>query len=602
MDLAGLIQNFVRKKTDNEQTVKSDRSNTASSKDFKSQTLFSSEPLQNNETEFSYFSRTEKQSQNYSVQACSAKTSNTKSSETKYKTPSDIAKDIIKDIYATTSVGTPTTGKDIEKHIKQINAYNVEEVLEEYQKQSEGDNESLISAIMNEKGLSSEARMKMVEHIEKALIESYKKMGVDVSDIEQKIYKEIQRQKDKNCFQSFDSTVLDDLNAKLIARGKDGYAKRIAEILGEKSVSNKEEVNNIATQLYDDIYATTAVGTPTTGKNIKEHVKKINKDNVQEVLESYTKKTGKDKESLISAIFNEKGLSAKDRAEMVLHIENALLDKYESMGVYVADIRQSLKKEIAYQRDRMGSMDGSLLEKINKKLEDRLRVNNNHQEIKPADGKVNEVRHQGNTGDCGLLASINAIVKSPKGKEILDKSVKVNSDGSVTVHLQGVNKTYTFSKEELEGAKELSTGDLDVRALEKAVERYMMEEEHDDIVGIRPNDAYRILLGKSHVDFGKLDVWWDKSIGIRDSFKEKIKDPNTIFTVWRTPKQAYEREAEVFYTTKEGIPLYAQHAYSVSRADDKYVYLVNPWDSSKEIRLTFEEFKKLFDRYDEVHI
>jgi len=601
VDLAGLIQNFVRKKTDNEQTVKSDRSNTSSSKDFKSTTLFSSEPLQNNETEFSYFSRTENQSQNYSVQACSAKTSNTKSSETKDKTPSDIAKDIIKDIYATTSVGTPTTGKDIEKHIKQINAYNVEAVLEEYQKQSKGDNESLISAIMNEKGLSSEARMKMVEHIEKALIESYKKMGIDISDIEQKIYKEIQRQKDKKFFQSFDSSVLDDLNAKLIARGKDGCAKWVAKILGEKSVSNKEEVNNIATQLYDDIYATTAVGTPTTGKNIKEHVKKINKDNVQEVLESYTKKTGKDKESLISAILNEKGLSAKDRAEMVMHIENALLDKYESMGVYVADIRQSLKKEIEYQRDRMGSMDTSLIDKLNQKLEDRLNSNkypHSTHDTKPADGKVNEVTYQGNTGDCWLLASINAIAKSPKGREILNKSLKVNPDGSVTVHLQGVNKTYTFSKAELEGSTELSTGDMDVRALEKAVERYMMEEEHDDINGNRSIIAYQVLLGKSKMDLRGLDDLWDRKIGISESYREKINDPNTICTASIQGKFP----DDVAFTTKDGEKIYAGHAYSVVRADDKYVYLINPWNSGQEVRLTFEEFKKHFTRFTDVKL
>lgn len=355
----------------------------------------------------------------------------------------------------------------------------------------------------------------------------------------------------------------------------------------------------IAGTLIRDIYADDDgfLELPTTGKYIKNHIRQINKDNVSEVLISYKEKTGKDEESLISAIFSEKGLSPEERAEMVRHTENALLEQYESKGVYVNDVRKMLKKEIFYQEDRIGPMNAELIDKLNDKLEDRLMGKKYlSRETKPADGKVNEVIYQGNTGDCWLLAPVNSIAKSPKGQEILNKSLKVNPDGSVTVSLQGVKKSYTFSKAELEGSTELSTGDMDVRALEKAVERYMMENKHNDINGNRAINAYKILLGKSRVDLGGWDEIWDMHVGISDSYRKKIQDPNTICNAAIHDNDDYLGGG----TTNDGVELHANHMYSVVRADNKYVYLINPWDSGKEIRMTFEEFKKTFNSFADV--
>ena len=389
------------------------------------------------------------------------------------------------------------------------------------------------------------------------------------------------------------------------AKTKAAAKKKLKAMQAEKAsntynTNDTYPVSTIIDDLYNDIYAKKRFGTPTTGKNIKEHVKRINKDNILEVVSGYYAKTGKDKQSLVSAIFHEVGLSADDRAEMVLYIENCLLDKHESKGVYVKDLREIIKKEIQYQKDKIGVMSGELLDKLNDKLNDRLKGKLMGQNMKDADGSINEVSYQGLTSDCWLLASINSIVKSPKGKQILNNSIKVNNDGSVTVHLKGVNKTYTFSRVELYGSTELATGDMDVRALEKAVERYMIEEKHDDINGDRRITAYKILLGESHLDLGGWDEIWDIVVGISDSYRKKIQDPNTICTAAVHDTLGKKQDSDIVCTTSGGTQIYKNHAYSVVRADDKYVYLINPWNSGNEIRMTFEEFKNTFNSFTDV--
>ena len=53
----------------------------------------------------------------------------------------------------------------------------------------------------------------------------------------------------------------------------------------------------------------------------------------------------------------------------------------------------------------------------------------------------------------------------------------------------------------------------------------------------------------------------------------------------------------VLFTTPEGTEIFSNHAYSVVRCDDKYVYLINPWNNQKEIRMGFKDFKNTFDYY-----
>ena len=107
-----------------------------------------------------------------------------------------------------------------------------------------------------------------------------------------------------------------------------------------------------------------------------------------------------------------------------------------------------------------------------------------------------------------------------EGQKILDNSICVNDDGSVTVHLNGKNKTYTISLDELMTEKG-SCGDMDVKALELAIKKYLEEEnssELGDIDGNFVTTATDILIGSLGTSYK--NVYSDDFI---DSFNDKDK-------------------------------------------------------------------------------
>jgi uncharacterized protein YvpB len=48
--------------------------------------------------------------------------------------------------------------------------------------------------------------------------------------------------------------------------------------------------------------------------------------------------------------------------------------------------------------------------------------------------------------------------------------------------------------------------------------------------------------------------------------------------------------------------LTTNHAYAVLRADSEYVYLINPWKSDSEIKITREQFKEFFNYYNQMEL
>ena len=214
------------------------------------------------------------------------------------------------------------------------------------------------------------------------------------------------------------------------------------------------------------------------------------------------------------------------------------------------------------------------------------------------DGVIDNFK-QGKTGDCYLLAALDALSNTEEGRKYIKDSVKKNILGSVTVTLKGINKSYTITKFEMESASHLSTGDDDVKAIELAFEKYRKEQIEEKMALLSSdksgfaalNDAikgFKIRTGNGTLDDSLngggannfIYIFTGKSGNIIPNEKNKnykslseISDlSSTAMTI--SFKDDYNRQ------------IVSNHAYAVLFSDEKETVLVNPWDNSKVIKLS----------------
>lgn len=131
-----------------------------------------------------------------------------------------LVKSLHDDIYAKTKWGLPTTGKNIGKHISQINKNNVDEVCRQYKQQN---GESLMVAVMSERGLPPEERAKYMKHISNARLAAAKSQGIYVDDLAKDFNKEIDYQMKK--FGLANATFLNSFEKKLNDRIEAKYTR-----------------------------------------------------------------------------------------------------------------------------------------------------------------------------------------------------------------------------------------------------------------------------------------------------------------------------------------------------------------------------------------
>ncbi len=210
-----------------------------------------------------------------------------------------------------------------------------------------------------------------------------------------------------------------------------------------------------------------------------------------------------------------------------------------------------------------------------------------------SDGVVDNTK-QHDVGDCWVLAGVNALNDTPAGKQMIKNAIKHHPDGSVTVELKGVNKSYTFTPDEIGAhdytdlSKEMSTGDIDMNIIEMAFEAYRKEiipadkskrvgalalaSPEDPLRGGYKEDTIKILTGKS-----------SKEAHLKRSV-EKMLDKK-----FNNP-DAYALMCNFKEDDSSMGDIINNHAYSIRRVTEDSVIVINPWDSSEEIVYPKDKF------------
>ena len=483
--------------------------------------------------------------------------------------------------------------ENLEHDIYSLTSANVRDVLEEY---SETYGTSLIADIFNKKNLDGVDKAKYAKYIVDKLCESFD-----------------QTEQCDNIRERFNN-IIDQKYLKNNGVSIKELEKLVNLLLNYQIDSSSLLANDIDNELKNK----KPFGIPMADKNLLNTVKCINSENVSGVLMSYTEQN--DGNTLLDDIIERYDLKFETRKVYINHIITAYLDFAKEKGIKIDDLEQKFNKEIQYQMDKFGFANADYLNVFIRQLEDRIGACFKNTSITTPNGKIDEAFNQGSTGDCWLLASIKAIASRSKGLQILNDSVKVNNDGSVIVTLKGVNKTYTISKEELESNIQFSSGDGDVRALEIAVNKYFEEERGVnnslDIDGNFAFVAYEILTGKS-VEESKIvkvtprevdtiDGVEQEHLGkrlmkymlITDEMIDEFNNINKVFTVSATS----DKKRRTLDSSSSEQVLHTKHAYAIIRSDSNYVYLVDPYNSSSELKVTREEFKEFFNCLQEMEL
>lgn len=353
----------------------------------------------------------------------------------------------------------------------------------------------------------------------------------------------------------------------------------------ETSTTTKElDQNELAEAIHNNS------GLFSSSKKLNEYIENINANNAIYVIENYKRWYRK---SIFNEIMRNVFVSSKTRANAAKHIKDMLMQAMKRSGTYTDDYDKLIDGHIDYEKNKFGRMKSKDIDEDLRALFDRhrqTRKGKSYNKLIAANGKIDATFSQGHVADCWLLSAIKSLSINPDGLKMLNDLISLDDKGNVTVQLKGVDKKYTISKEELEGANEFAQGDLDIRAIELAVNKYLHEvgDHGGKLNNARINKFNSDIYDGNHLNT-PYRILFDKPVANEtqpnEETIEQIKSGKYSTVV--LSRNNYEISG-CYYNKR--------HIYAVTGADDKYVYLSDPYSPDIKCPITHSDFIKFFNQ------
>ncbi len=241
--------------------------------------------------------------------------------------------------------------------------------------------------------------------------------------------------------------------------------------------------------------------------------------------------------------------------------------------------------------------------------------------INGVNSEIDEQVSQGATGDCWLLTGVLSLSCTEAGRQIIKQSITPNADGSVTVTFKGLGVSYTISADEIKKHDTdnitndaYSNGDNDMLVLELAMELLQKDILSGKVKLNAPEDSFEDYTNKDGIEggfpsqmvyflTGKIsDTYIGKNIGepkqidltqenIYKILQSALESGNNAisFGIYNGTHTATLINGET-YKLALGT---GGHALAITNLTQDTVTFVNPWDSTKEYTMTWDEFAKL---------
>lgn len=363
----------------------------------------------------------------------------------------------------------------------------------------------------------------------------------------------------------------------------------------DSSTTTKDLTPN---EIAEEIHTISRSGLRGNSEMLMKYVEMIDDHNVGWIVNTYMNTYN---ESFFGAIMHNVFISAKTRANASKHTKDMFIQLAKRDGVYTDDLDELMEKHIDYERDKFSRMDSKYIDRDLKYLTDRYNQTLLENILFSANGKIDEGFKQGYVNDCWLIAAIKSLSLKTKGLEMLDEILSLDDNGNVTVQLKGVDKYYTISKENIEGSNELAQGDLDVRALEIAINQYLHETGDHTNLFKRIKNTFKtgLLIQGTNYDLygGMIDVRVPFQLLLGNEIEYDIGDigPNEE-TIEKIKSGIYYTVAVVLNSEhKYNVDGFSKnHVYAVTSADDNNVFLSDPHNPDTTLTMTHDDFLKFF--------